>query len=282
MAGYTTHQVSEILGLTEARVRSFARSGLLQPRRGPGNRYRFSFQDIVLLRTARDLLERNVPSRRVRGALEALRVQLPQGRPLSAVRIVARGDRVLVHDAEAAWEPETGQMTFDPTVDFPVGELAARVEPFAPDPERDSDLAVERGPDGWFELGLDLEAVSLDKARAAYARAIALDPGHIEAHLNLGRLLHESGELAGAESHYRQACAADPASPLAAFNLGVALEDRGDASGAIAAYRRAVELDAEYGGAHFNLSRLCEATGDVSGALRHLSEYRRIRGRGAS
>ena len=97
------------------------------------------------------------------------------------------------------------------------------------------------------------------KARAAYLRAIDLDPGHAEAHLNLGRLLHERGDLAGAESHYRQACAARPDSALAAFNLGVALEDQGRGKEAMAVYARALRLDPEHAEAHFNLGRLCEA-----------------------
>jgi tetratricopeptide (TPR) repeat protein len=278
MTGYGTRQVAEILGLTEERIRSFVRAGLITPARGPANQYRFTFQDIVLLRTARELLDREVPARRVRAALRSLRGQLPRGRPLSAVRIAAHGDRVVVRDSEAAWEPETGQITLDFAVEFAVGELAERVEPFAPDAR--AEPAEELGADDWFDLGVDLEAVSVAKARSAYARAIALDPGHAEAHLNLGRLLHESGELAGAESHYRQACAARPDSALAAFNLGVALEDRGHALEAMTAYRRAVKLDPDHGEAHFNLGRLCEARGDASAALRHFAQYKRIRERG--
>jgi tetratricopeptide (TPR) repeat protein len=278
MTGYTTRQVAEILGLTEQRVRSFARAGLLHPERAHGNALRFTFQDIVLLRAARELLDRDVPPRRVRAALLSLRAQLPHGRPLSAVRVSALGDRVVVRDQDTAWEPETGQVALD----FSVGELAVRVEPFTPDVERTDASDAELSADDWYDVALDLEAVSVDKARGAYRRAIALDPGHAEAHLNLGRLLHEVGDLAGAESHYRQACAARPESALAAFNLGVALEDRGDAREAMVAYRRAVKLDGEIAEAHFNLGRLCEALGDKRGALQHLAQYKRLQERGAS
>ena len=273
MTGFTTRHVAEILGLTEERVRSFARSGLLEAGRGPGNAYRFTFQDIVLLRAARELIDQDVPSRRVRAALRSLRAQLPQGRPLSGVRVSAMGDRVIVRDEDTAWDPETGQVALD----FSVGELAARVEPFAPDAARALPGDGELSADDWYDLAIDLEAVSMDKARSAYRRAIALDPGHAEAHLNLGRLLHERGDIAGAESHYRQASAARPDSALAAFNLGVALEDRGQAAEAMSVYRRAVGLDPEHAEAHFNLGRLCEAAGDRTGALQHLARYKRIR-----
>jgi tetratricopeptide (TPR) repeat protein len=278
MTGYTTRQVAEILGLTEERVRSFARAGLLDSARGPRNELRFSFQDIVLLRAARELLDQNVPARRVRAALLSLRVQLPQGRPLSAVRVSADGERVVVRDQDTAWEPETGQVALD----FSVRELASRVEPFAPDAGVAAQAAAddEQSADDWYDVALDLEAVSIEKALAAYRRAIALDPGHAEAHLNLGRLLHERGDLEGAESHYRQACAAQPENALAAFNLGVALEDRGAARDAVATYRRALKLDPALAAAHFNLGRLCEAAGDKAGALQHLAQYKRIQERG--
>ncbi len=277
MTGYTTRHVAEILGLTEERVRSFARDGLLEPERGPGNTYRFTFQDIVLLRAARELLDRDVPARRVRSALLGLRAQLPVGRPLSAVRVTADGARVIVRDQDTAWDPETGQVALD----FAVSELAARVAPFAPDAERAEPGDEELSADDWYDLAIDLEAVSVDKARAVYGRTIALDPGHAEAHLNLGRLLHERGDLGGAESHYRQACAARPDSALAAFNLGVALEDREDGAEAMAVYRRALKLDPNHAEAHFNLGRLCEAAGDRTGALQHLAQYKRIQERGA-
>ena len=272
MTGYSTRDVAEILGLTEERVRSFARAGLLAPGRGPGNQYRFSFQDIVLLRTTRELIERGVPVRRVRAALLSLRTRLPRGRPLSAVRVLSHGGRVLAHEAGMAWEPETGQMA----IDFSVAEPVAGVGALASGGTVSS-ADRELTADDWYDLSIDLEGVSVVKARTAYARAIALDPGHAEAHLNLGRLLHEVGNLPQAESHYRQASAARPASALAAFNLGVALEDRGDLAEAMIAYGRAVRIDPEHAEAHFNLARLYEVDGDVSSALRHLAEYKRIR-----
>lgn len=269
MPGYTTQQVAEIVGLTPRQVRGYAREGLLSPGRS-GQEYRFSFQDIVLLRTARELREQRVPPRRIRAALARLREQLPGGRPLSAVRIAAQGDRVVVSDEETVWEPETGQVAFD----FSVGDLAARVAPL---PDADAEREPELGADAWFQEAFDLEAVSSERAREAYRRALAADPRHVEALLNLGRLLHEDGDAEAAEGLYRRALAADPGSSLAAFNLGVALEDQRRPDEAAAAYEQAVEADPDLAEAHFNLARLLEKRGETAAAVRHLSAYRRLR-----
>jgi tetratricopeptide (TPR) repeat protein len=278
MTGYTTREVAEVLGISTAQVRTFAR-GLLEPRRGTGGELRFSFQDIVLLRTARELRERNLSPRRIRAALSHLRDQLPEGRPLSAVAIAASGDHVVVRDQDTVWEPETGQVTFD----FSVRELATKVEPFAGRlVSEHAEAEEELDADGWYDLGWELEAVSLSDASAAYARALELRPEHVEARVNRGRLLHEAGDLATAEAEYRRALEEAPDSALATFNLGVALEDQNRLNEAARAYETAVELDEELAEAHFNLARLRERSGDARAALRHLSEYRRLTGGGRS
>lgn len=272
MAGYTTQEVAEVLGISESQVRAFVRSGLIEPGRGPGNAYRYTFQDIVLLRTARELRERDVPARRINRALRTLQEMLPVGRPLSAVNVSAQGHDVVVRERDSVWEPETGQMAFD----FSVGELAAKVEPFAGPMARERAEAEGMEADDWYDLGWDLEAVSVGEAMEAYRRALELDPEHSETRVNLGRLLHEAGRVEGAEAEYRKALDAAPGSALAAFNLGVALEDRGEEREAVRAYERALELDPELSSAHFNLARLCERRGDSRAALRHLSAYRRL------
>jgi peptidoglycan hydrolase-like protein with peptidoglycan-binding domain len=78
----------------------------------------------------------------------------------------------------------------------------------------------------------------------------------------LGLLLEERGDLAGAEAAYLRAD--QRGHPAAASNLGVLLEERGDRTGAEAAYRRA----AERGGANgtFNLGVLLEERDDLTGA----------------
>ncbi len=269
---YRTREVAELLGLSPAKVRRLARAGLLDVARDSGG-YCFTFQDVVLLRGAAELESADLPAVRVRSALRQLREQLP-GRPLSAVQVGAEGGRVIAREADSAWEPETGQYVLPLEGAAAASKASGDVTPLdRPPHEGGSRRAGEREPDGWFELGLELESTSPDEARRAYARTLELRPDHPDAHVNLGRLLHEQGELAAAEAHYRCALAASPESATAAFNLGVILQDLGRAERAIEAYLRALAADPDLADAHFNLSRLYEDTGDRAAALRHLRSY---------
>jgi len=267
---YTVREVAAMLGLTPSRVRAYAAKGVLEPERGHRGELRFGFRDLIILRTAGELAAAHIPQRKVQRALERLREQLPAGRSLSGVRISTDGERVIVRDGGAVWHPESGQSLFDFGVEEIEEKAAAPIGRFAENEQ-------ERDADAWYDVACELEAAAPDDARAAYARAIELDPDHSDAHVNLGRMLHEEGAPLAAQQHYRRALESDPSHPTAAFNLGVALEDLGRLNEARNAYMRAIELDPENADAHYNLAGLYERRGDKAGALRHLKEYRRLK-----
>lgn len=275
MKGYTSRDVARLLGLSEAQVRTYARDGFLTPDRGSRREYRFSFQDLVVMRTAKALVAARIPTRRIHRALKKLKRQLPRGRSLAEVRIAADGDRIVVSDGETAWNPESGQVHLD----FAVSDLATRAAPLARrSAEAARRAAEDLNADDWYELGFELEPLAPAEARDAYRRALELDAHHADAHVNLGRLLHEDGRVSEAEAHYRLALSTSPEHATAAFNLGIALEDLRRPADAIEAYRKAIAADPALADAHFNLSRLYEKTGKRAAALRHLSAYKRLTG----
>lgn len=269
---YTTRDVARVLDLPVESVRRWARSGLLEIERGPRNEYRFSFQDLVLLRTARDLEAAEVPPGRVRAALREVRDQLPDDRTLSSLRVRADGGRVVVDDGRAAWRPETGQLVLD----FEVAELAARIAPLEAAGEVNPVPSGERTAEAWFDLACEHEASNPRLAGELYQRALEVDPALADARVNLGRLLHEEGRLTEAREAYERALATTPDHPTAAFNLGVVLEDLGEAEAAVAAYRQALDVDPDLADAHYNLARLHEEGGDRPAALRHLRSYHEL------
>jgi tetratricopeptide (TPR) repeat protein len=270
--GYTASDAARLLGCTTAQIHAWVRAGLLEPRRGPKGEQRLSFQDLVVLRTAKELSER-VPARRVKRALRRLREQLPRGRGLAGIRITAHGDDIVVRDGATLWEPVSGQAVLD----FDVAKLALEVAPLA---QRNASAALsaerELGAEDWYDLACEMEAVDPMQARDAYRRTLELDPEHFDARVNLGRLLHEAGEVTAAEANYRLALRLRPDDATAAFNLGVALEDQRRPVEALRAYERALAADPAYADAHYNLAHLYEALGKQRSALRHLQTYRAL------
>jgi tetratricopeptide (TPR) repeat protein len=257
-----------MLGLSVGQIRSFVRSGCVEPARGARGELRFSFRDLVLLRTAKSLAASTVPARRVKRALAELRRKLPDGRPLSGIHIAVEGKELVVWDGKRRWHPESGQVVFD----FEVGEIFDRVAPLM----RRSDVA-DRGAEDWYAWGCEFEERSRAQAAAAYRKAIELDPRHAEAHLNLGCLLLDDGKAGAAVGEFHEALSCQPRNANASFNLGVALQDLGRDSDAIAAYEQALAVDPGLADAHYNLSKLHERAGRRGVALRHLATYRRIR-----
>lgn len=268
MEHFTTRDVTRILDLPADKVRRYARADFMAPGRGPRNEYRFTFHDLVLMRTARELEVADVSPRRIHRALRDLRSQLPAERPLTALRIVAEGDRIVVREGDTTWSPESGQVQ----IDFRVADFAADVEVFAPDARKRS-WDADRTADDWYELAFSLEGSSTREAREMYTRALELNPHHADALVNLGRLFHEEGAFDEAREHYERALAVNPAHTTAAFNLGVVLEDLEQTELAADAYRKAIKTDPTMADAYYNLSRLCEETGDRSAALRYLRSY---------
>lgn len=269
MTGYTVRDVASLLDLPEQRVRAFVRAGVIEPARGTRNEYIFSFQDLILLRTAAELARARVSLRRIGAALSRLRAELPDGRSLTELRIHASGDEVVVRDrSEPPWNPQSGQFH----IEFDTRELAAQIAPLTRSAtgEREERSAVE-----WFELGLELEATDPAGARAAYESAIRVDPTLCEPRVNLGRLLQESGDLEQAERQYRLVLEQSEHA-LAAFNLGVLLEDSRRPAEAIQAYARALSADPQLAEAHYNLAQLYEKRGDRMAAIRHFNGYRAL------
>ena len=267
---FSTRDAARILQVTEARVRSWARLGGLVPEPGPDGRSEFTFQQLLLLRTTRGLIDAGIPARRVRRIWSSLRRQLAADLPLTSVRILASGERAIAWDENASWQPDSGQFLLD----FDAGEIEPVHTPAsvaAPPAPADAPSAEQ-----WFHLGCELEDSSPIEARQAYLQALTLDPNFADAHLNLGRLDHEAGKLAEAEAHYREAVRCAPGDATCHFNLAVLLEDMGRPDDALHAYLQSIALDPEAADSHYNLGLLLESRGRRPEAMRHLMTAHRL------
>src|SRR5689334_16827647 len=102
-----------MLGLGRSAITALIDAGFVTPSRGARNEYRFTFQDVVLLRTAHQLREAEIPARRMLRSLKQLKERLPDQLPLSGLRIRAIGNDVAVRNVDASWEDHSGQLLLD-------------------------------------------------------------------------------------------------------------------------------------------------------------------------
>src|SRR5437764_14872420 len=95
---YGVRDVEKLLRLPRRTLRALVDAGFVTPTRGLRNAWQFSFQDLILLRTAQALVDANVPARRITQSLQALRKRLPESLPISGLRILAGGNRAAVSE----------------------------------------------------------------------------------------------------------------------------------------------------------------------------------------
>jgi tetratricopeptide (TPR) repeat protein len=225
---YGVREVVKLLRMPRGTIASLVKAGFVSPTRGPRNAWQFSFQDLIVLRTAQALAAASVPSRRMMKALKALRRQLPAAMPLSGLSIGALGDRVVVKEGARRWQAESGQYLLMFEGDPGAGELRV-VAPLDPD------SAIERG----YALH---EAGKLGEAEAVYREALESSPDPL-LHYNLAVLLEDLGRNAEAAECYRAALQGDPALADGHYNLALLCEKLGRPQEAIrhmAQYRKLV------------------------------------------
>jgi tetratricopeptide (TPR) repeat protein len=267
MRQYGVSDVEKMLRLPRSTIRALASAGFVTPARGPRNTLLFSFQDLIVLRTAQTLADAKVPAKRITRSLKALRRQLPETMPLSGLSISAVGEQVVVRDGAAQRQIESGQYVLAFEGDPDSGSLSVFERVPTPAPA---------APEDWFARGVALEREDPEAAIEAYARAIAAEPGRLDARINLGRLLHETGRRQEAERVYREAVEACGRDPLLLYNLGVLLGDLDRTRDAIEAYEGALRGDPAMADTHYNLGLLYEKLGMAKQAIRHMSQYRRL------
>ena len=268
-APYTLRAIQQMLGISRSVVTGLVAAGFVSPQRGPRNEYRFTFQDVVLLRTAHGLQAARIPPRRILSSLRRLKSHLPQALPLSGLRITAVGKDIAVREGHTQWSPESGQLLMD----FEVAPAGAALAFLAP-PSHTAEAADDEVD--WFVRGEALEASDPAAAEQAYRQALQLAPGHVDAYLNLGALLCEAGRCDDAVALYDEALRHGAEDGALHFNRAIALEDQGRVDDALASYEHCLALQPDLADAHYNAARLHERLGHFQHALRHFSAYRRL------
>lgn len=269
-SSFTLRRVQAMLGLSRHILAGLIEEGFVTPTRGKRNEWRFTFQDLMLLRTAHALQAQRIAPRRILQSLARLKATLPAELPLTGLRITAIGADVAVRDRRSGhWQSDSGQLLLD----FEVAPVAGSVtvlerSPLPENGEPDAHALVKRA--------LSLEATDLAAAEVSYLQALALAPDLEDAYLNLGAMWAASGRYAELMRLSDAALKQCAGSALLHFNRAVALDHLQRLDEAAASYERSLALDPTLADAHFNLAQLHREAGDERGALRHYSAYRRL------
>ncbi len=158
-------------------------------------------------------------------------------------------EQIAAQDATAGAEAETvaevpAEAAIESTVDL---SIEANLDEISEKTQRsyDAALAAMRSED-WLQAELELDALIEDEpgfpgpyvnlaliyerdgrrreAREALEQALAIAPGFPPANNELGRILREQGDFAGAELAYGRALASEPFNAIAHLNLGILLD----------------------------------------------------------
>jgi tetratricopeptide (TPR) repeat protein len=290
---YSVKDVARLFDLQEARVRYWAQTGIVGPSLRRSGRAFYTFQDLIGIKVAKDLLDQGLSLQAVRKSLESLRAALPHvERPLTELRIVAEGDRVLVATQDAPYEAATGQVVMQFAV-AALSERVAQVLPLPSAPPADAPPAARvivarppapREPEPASAYAAFLAGVAaadadeLERAEKLYRRAVELDEHLAAAWTNLASLLERRGARGEARSACEKALALDPEQPEARYNLANLLADVGELDEAIKEYRRVTASCPDFADAHFNLALIMQRTGQRAGARAHLARYLELDG----
>jgi tetratricopeptide (TPR) repeat protein len=255
-------EVSRLLGLSAARLRTLDRAGIVSPTGRRRGRRAYTFSDLIALRTAQGLLARRVRLRDVTRAVAALQRSLPKvTRPLAELRVVSDGQRVVVRSQEGSYEPLTGQMLLDLEIKSLRDDVVRVLRPAA---------GKERSKTAYSlyvrASQLDEDPTTMKEAESLYRQALELDPWLAIAYTNLGNICFRKGEEADAEKLYHRALEIDARQPEAQYNLGYIMLERGKAVDAIPYFLCAIEADPRFADAYFNLAMAYEGIGDAAKA----------------
>jgi tetratricopeptide (TPR) repeat protein len=224
---YGVREVQKLLRLPRSTIRMLVDAGFVSPARGPRNAWRFSFQDLIVLRTAQALADAKVPARRIARSMKALRRQLPQSLPLSGLSIAAEADRVVVREGRNRWQADTGQYLLG----------------FEPSANDGSLRVLEPAPaDAYLQRGCSLhEDGQLGQAERVYREGLEKCGEDAVLLYNLGVLLEDMERKTDALVAYERSLGADPAFADCHYNVALLYESLGKPREAIrhmAQYRR--------------------------------------------
>lgn len=259
---FSTRTAARILAVSPDRIRYWVRRKLISPATLRGRNFRFGFNDLLVMRLAKDLLRSRRHLEPIQMCFARLRELFDRERPVTALKLINDEGRIVVRDGNLLIDTQTGQLVFDFRPNREPGKVE---ESFGPARVRER-----------FEEARKMADTDPLKALTIYSELVGRDPANFEAHMRLGSLLEREGDLGGALRHLLGAAAIAPANAEVHLKLGLVYRRRGDSSSALKSFLRAIDCDPSSVDAHRNAAELYEALGRRREAQKHMATIHRL------
>jgi tetratricopeptide (TPR) repeat protein len=258
---FSTRAAARILAVPPERIRYWVKRQFINPTTLRGRNFRFAFNDLILMRLAKELL----PTRRhlepIQRCFDRVRSLIGPLRPVHSLKLENLDGRIVLRDGAACFEVESGQLVFN----FEKRTKGKVEERFG------AARARER-----FEEARKMAEEDPLKALTIYSDLVNREPVNFDAHMRLATLLEHENDLKGAMRHYLGAAAIVPASSEVHFKLGLLYRKMGENDSAIRSLNRALECDPTMVEAHRNLAELFDHIGRKRDSIKHLSAIHRL------
>jgi tetratricopeptide (TPR) repeat protein len=259
---FSTRAAARILAVSPDRIRYWVKHQLVQPAARRGRRYRFAFNDLVVMRMAKELLPVRRHLEPFQRCFDKARAFFDPARPVTSLKLHSEDGCIVVRDGEVTFEADSGQLLLQFGPPPPAGKLENR---FAPARVRarfeEAQRLVESDP---------LRALTL------YGDLLGSEPRNFDLHMRMASLLEREGDFAGAIRQLLGAAVLVPTNAEVHLRLGLAYRKREEFDDAVQSFTRALECDPLSLEAHRNLAELFEQLGRKREALRHLSTLHRL------
>ena len=241
MSDFSLEQVSNVISVTEPRLRYWQKIGLF-PRRNEG----YDWADLQRAKLLSRLVEEGVPATRL----------VPYAPVLEGHAFHGESRALVVDDEAGPREMESGQflLTFDES-EQPEEPTTLHYLPQPEEWERQAQIALHEG--------------NTDRALELAQGALEVVGQDLSALNNLGLLFLDLEEYELAQETLYRACQHEDAGARQWFNLAHSFESAGDPESAIQALEQSLILDPNFSAGRFNLAYTCETLGQTAKAYQH-------------
>jgi tetratricopeptide (TPR) repeat protein len=258
---FSTRAAARILAVPPGRIRYWVKRQFINPSMLRGRNFRFAFNDLILMRLAKELIPTRSHLEPVQRCFDRVRGMIGTSRAVSSLKLENLDGRIVVRDGDACFEAETGQLVLN----FEKRSRGKVEEGFG----------AARARERFEEARRTAEEDPL-KALTIYSDLVNREPVNFDAHMRLAALLEHEGDLKGALRNYLGAAAIVPANSDVHYKLGLLYRKTGENDAAIRSLNRALECDPTMVEAHRNLADVFSQVGRKRDAIKHLSAIHRL------